>query len=127
MTRVPNSEFQLLQALWKEPMQTAKQLSDALTTNDKKVGVSSVQTLLRRLESRGLVIHEVAGRAFHYSASCEPNTVRAAHARDLLDRMFGGAISGFVTQLMDEEEVSEAELRELIQLVETKLEERNSK
>jgi BlaI family transcriptional regulator, penicillinase repressor len=127
MKRVPNGEFQILQVLWNEPGQTAKQVSDALMMLGKGVGVSSVQTLLRRLESRELVTHEPFGRAFHYSACCEPNTVRAAYARDLLDRMFGGAISGFVTQLMDEEDVSEAELRELVDLVETKLKERQSK
>src|SRR5437763_2969538 len=103
MTRVPNSELELLQVLWRQPGQSAKEIADALKALGKGGGISSVQTLLRRLETRGLVAHEAAGKAFRYTASCEPNTVRAAHARDLLNRMFGGAISGFVTQLMDEE------------------------
>jgi BlaI family transcriptional regulator, penicillinase repressor len=122
--RVPNSELLVLQVLWREPSQTAKQVSDALKAEGKEVSVSSVQTLLRRLEGRGLVQHDQEGKAFLYSAACEPNAVRVAHARDLLDRMFGGAISGFVTQLIDEEEISDEELRELRDLVDSKLKEK---
>ena len=122
--RVPNSELLVLQVLWRKPSQTAKQVSDVLRAEGKEVSVSSVQTLLRRLEGRGLVAHRQEGKAFLYSAACEPNAVRAAHARDLLDRMFGGAISGFVTQLIDEEEVSDEELRALRDLVDSKLKEK---
>ncbi len=125
MPRVPNSELDLLQVLWSRPNQTAKEVAEAL--EGKGVGISSVQTLLRRLESKGLVAHTADGKAFRFSATCEPNTVRVAHARALLDRMFGGAISGFVTQLMDEEEVSDEELRELRELVDSKLKERGKK
>lgn len=127
MTRVPNSELDVLQVLWKHPRQTAKEITDSLTKAGKGVGISSVQTLLRRLETRGLVKRDEEGKAFRFSAACEPNTVRAAHARDLVDRMFGGAISGFVTQLIDDEEVSDEELRELRDLVDSKLKERKKK
>ena len=123
--RIPNSELDVLQVLWSRPNQTAKEIAEIL--KDKGVGMSSVQTLLRRLEARNLVSHEAHGKAFRFFATCEPNTVRAAQARALLDRMFGGAISGFVTQLMDEEDVSDAELKELRELVDAKLKERNSK
>lgn len=126
MKKVPNSELLVLQALWDQPDRTAGQIADALKADGKAVGVSSVQTLLRRLETKTLVRHNVEGKAFRYSATCEPHTVRAAHARDLLDRMFGGALSGFVTQLMEEEELSEAELLELRNLVDSKLNERKT-
>jgi len=124
--RVPNSELQLLQVLWSDPRQTPRQITESLNTAGKAVGLSSVQTLLRRLEARGLVKHEADGRTFCYSATCDPGSVRAAHARDLLDRMFEGTLSGFVTQLMDEEKISDTELRELVDLVEAKLKERKS-
>lgn len=126
-TRVPNSELDVLQALWKQPRQSAKEIANTLKDLGKGVGISSVQTLLRRLESRGLVAHESEGKAFRFSATCEPNTVRVAHAKDLLDRMFGGAVSGFVTQLIEEEELDDDELRELRDLVDSKLHERNRK
>jgi BlaI family penicillinase repressor len=127
MTRVPNSELDVLQTLWRHPKQTAKEIADSLKKSGKSVGISSVQTLLRRLETRGLVQRDEEAKAFRFSAACEPNTVRAAHARDLVDRMFGGAISGFVTQLIDDEEVSDEELRELRDLVDSKLKERKKK
>jgi len=127
MKRVPNSELEVLQALWRAPSQTAKQIADAMHEQGKAVSISSVQTLLRRLERRGLVRHAAAGKTFHFTATCEREDVRTAHARDLLDRMFGGAVSGFVTQLLEEEELSDAELRELRDLVDSKLKERKKK
>jgi predicted transcriptional regulator len=74
-----------------------------------------------------LVKRQQVGKSYEYSSVTAPKKVRAAHARDLLDRMFGGALSGFVTQLMDEEEVSDEELRELRSLVDSKLKERKRK
>jgi len=127
MTRVPNSELEVLQVLWTETSSTAKRISEALLGRGRSVSVSSVQTLLRRLEARGLVAHRAEGKTFRYVATCRPDTVRAAHARDLVDRMFGGAVGGFVTQLIEEEDLSDEELRELRDLVDSKLQQRGKR
>ena len=127
MKRVPNSELDVLQALWRSPSQTAKQIADRMHEQGRKVSISSVQTLLRRLEARRLVSHEATGKTFYFTATCEPDDVRSAHARDLLDRMFGGAVSGFVAQLMDEDEITDEELRELRAMIDANLKRRKKK
>ena len=125
--RVPNSELEVLQELWKQPHQTAKQIAESLNDGGKSVSVSSVQTLLRRLEKRKLVRHKTEGKTFLFSATGKPETVRSAHARDFIDRMFGGAAVGFVSQLVDDEELSDREMKDLRDLIDSKLKERKRK
>lgn len=127
MNKVPKSELRILQVLWMRQRQSAKEIADVLKRDGHEINISSVQTLLRRLEARGLVDHEEDGKSFQFSATAKPSDVRTAHAKDFLDSMFGGALTGFVAQLVDEEEVSDDELRELRKLVDSKLKERKRK
>ena len=80
---------------------------------------SSVATLLRRLEGRGLVVRRKApsGKAFLYRATQEAgSTYRGVLAR-LVKRVFRGDRMSLVSTLFDARKPTEAEIAELQDLV----------
>jgi len=78
---------------------------------------SSVRTLLRRLESRGLISHEVDGKTFVYRAEVASTSVAAAAVRRLIDGFWKGSAEQFLHGLVDEKVLSAADLRRLAKKV----------
>lgn len=78
---------------------------------------SSVRTLLRRLEARGLVSHALEGKTFVYSSEMAATSVAAAAVRRLIDGFWKGSADEFLTGLVDEKVLSAADLRRLAKRV----------
>jgi BlaI family penicillinase repressor len=78
---------------------------------------SSVRTLLRRLEARGLISHEVEGKTFLYRAEVASTSVAAAAVRKLIDGFWKGSAEQFLHGLVDEKVLSAADLRRLAKKV----------
>jgi BlaI family transcriptional regulator, penicillinase repressor len=92
-----------------------------------KLKETSVRTMLRRLERKGFLRHEVEGRAFIYRAA-EPARGFAARAvRQIIDHLCQGSVEELVTGMVDAKVLSNRELDQLAQFVETRLREQKGK
>jgi predicted transcriptional regulator len=78
---------------------------------------TTVATMLRKMEARGLVRHRSEGRRFIYRAAVTPNAVTRSMADDLLERLFEGRLSDLLSHLLSTREVSREELGELERLI----------
>jgi len=95
---------------------TADQVREGLLP-DHPLKDSSVRTLLRRLEARGLVGHSLEGKTFLYRAEVASTSVAAAAVRRLIDGFWKGSAEQFLTGLVDEKVLSAADLRRLAKKV----------
>ena len=95
---------------------TAEQIREALKPAHRLTD-SSVRTLLRRLEARGLVSHTVEGKVFMYSAEVAPTRVAADAVKRLIQGFWAGSAERFLAGLVDENVVSAAELQRLAKKV----------
>lgn len=92
-----------------------------------KLKETSVRTMLRRLERKGYLRHELEGRAFIYRA-VEPARGLAARAvRQIIDRLCQGSVEELVTGMVDAKVLSNRELEQLAQFVETRRRDRKGK
>lgn len=92
-----------------------------------KLKETSVRTLLRRLEKKGYLKHELQGRAFIYTA-VEPARGLAARAvRQIIDRLCHGSVEELVTGMVDANVLSSRDLDELARFVETRRREQKGK
>jgi predicted transcriptional regulator len=96
--------------LWRSGPATADRIREQL---DGCPHDSSVRTLLRVLEAKGYIRHEVAGKAYVYTAAVSRRAAQSRAARGLLDRLFRGSAADLVLRLLEDEEISPEELREL--------------
>jgi BlaI family penicillinase repressor len=98
-------ELEILKVLWEHGPASVRAVADRLQVN-KDLAYNTVQTLLRIMEEKGLVAHQVQGRTFVYS----PCYSRDESAARFLDRVFDGAVEELVQSLLRRERISPSEL-----------------
>ena len=110
-------ESAVMQVVWKKGEVRAEDVRLALEAkNDLKD--STVRTLLRRLEAKGVVEHSRDGRAFTYSAKIQPQHLAARDVGTIVDRFCKGSVSSLVLGMAEDAMISPAELRELADRIE---------
>ena len=109
-------ELEILKVLWELGPSSVRvvyrQLLDQ-QPDGEDLAYNTVQTLLRIMETKGLVTHAQEGRAFVYSARYS----RDQSAARFLDRVFDGAASQLVASLLQGERISPEELERMQTLI----------
>ncbi len=101
-----------MRMVWRQPDCTADDVRTALAA-DHPMKESTVRTLLRRLEAKGYVTHDVDGRTFRYRAVNAPEAVAASAVRRIIDRFCNGSVEQLLVGLVDSQIVDREELRRL--------------
>ena len=73
--------------------------------------------MMRKLEAKGYLEHDVADRTFVYRATISREQARHSMLGDLLERVFEGSPSLLVSSLVEQNHVTEDELREIRKLI----------
>ena len=105
-------ENKVMQIVWAHAAVTAEQVREALQ-REHPLKDATVRTLLRRLEEKGYVVHEVQGRTYLYRGLQKQQTVAVHGLRQLLDRFCGGSVEHLLLGMVDEQVISAKELSEL--------------
>jgi predicted transcriptional regulator len=74
---------------------------------------STIRTVLRRLEEKGYVTHEVEGRTFIYKASDRRQNVAVRAVKSIIDRFCGGSAEELVLGMVDNEVLDQKQLERL--------------
>jgi BlaI family transcriptional regulator, penicillinase repressor len=114
--RLGSLQLKVIEALWRREEATVADLHRDL---GRRVDLAyvTIATVLRRMETKGLVAHRNEGRTFIYRASVAENTVRRNMASELVDRVFGGSLAALFNNLLSHREIDPQELDELERLV----------
>ena len=105
-------ELEILKVLWEQGPVSVRDVHRCLSRHEE-VAYNTVQTMLRVMEVKDLVKHQVEGRTFIYTPcfSRDESTVR------FLDRVFDGAASQLVASLLQTERISPEELERMQTLI----------
>jgi BlaI family transcriptional regulator, penicillinase repressor len=107
-------ELEILKVLWEHGPKSVSEVHRLLQSDeDNQQHVNTVQTLIRLMETKGLVTHSNEGRTFIYS----PVFSREESAARFLDRVFDGAASQLVLSLLKAERISPEELEQMRKLI----------
>jgi predicted transcriptional regulator len=79
---------------------------------------STVQTILRILETKGYVTHDKVDRAFVYRPIVDQAQARRRALRHLVGRLFDGSPSLLISNVLEDETIDAAELKRLKDLIE---------
>ncbi len=82
--------------------------------------VNTVATLVRILEDKGYVSHEVLGTSHRFFAVAKKNDFRDRSIARIIRDYFDNSYKSAVSALAEEEKISVEELREIIDLIESK-------
>ena len=114
--RLGDLQLRILQVLWEKGEATVTDVHQALAA-ERALAYTTVATMLRKMEARGLVSHKAEGRTFVYQAKVEEDEVSRGMADHLLERLFEGSLSDMVNHLLQSREVSREELSKLEKLI----------
>ncbi len=130
-TKLGRVQLRIMRVLWERGRVNAREITDALNeevqTGDNPIAHSTVQTLLRKLEEKGSIAHDVEDRTFVFYPVVEEDSVTRSATRELVERVFGGDAAGLVAYLLKEERIPSKELKELRQLIDDKSAKRGRK
>jgi predicted transcriptional regulator len=106
-----DAEARLMNVLWEKGRATVGDVVAAL--GKRTVSYSTVQTLLRILETKGYVAHEKEGRAFVYRPLVDQRQARRRALSHLVSRLFDGSPSLLVLNVLEDERIDRGELERL--------------
>ena len=114
--RLGDLQLRIMRIVWKRGEATVAEVMDELG-RASRLAYTTVATMLRKMEARGLVRHRVEGRTFIYEPLVGEAQVSRKMTDHLLERLFQGSLSGMVSHLLSTHEVSADELDELERLI----------
>lgn len=114
--RLGELQLKIMKVLWERQEATVIEVHQAVGLA-ARLAFTTIATMLRKMEVRGLVRHRKDGRTFVYCANIAEDDVTRKMAGDLLDRLFEGSLTDMVSHLLTTREVSRQELNRLEKLI----------
>lgn len=112
--RLGDLQLEILQALWRSgPLGVA----DVQRQIGGDLAYTTVATMLRKMEHRGLVRHREEGRRYLYEPAVSADTVSRSMTNRVVDRLFEGSLARTVHHLLATREVDPRELAEIERLI----------
>ncbi len=105
-----------MQVLWDRQPATVAEVAARVKSN-RPVNYSTVQTMLRILETKGYVAHEKTGRAFTYRPLIDQTQARRRALSHLVSGLFNNSPSLLVLNVLEDERIKPDELDRLKQLI----------
>jgi BlaI family penicillinase repressor len=113
--RLGDLQLRIMQVLWDAGPTSVALVQERLS--GPPLAYTTVATMLRKMEDRGLVRHVEQERKFLYLPAVSAEEVTRSMADDLVDRVFAGSLTDAVSHLLDTREVSREELARLERLI----------
>jgi predicted transcriptional regulator len=112
-----DAEARVMSVLWQRQAATVGDVV-AVLQKGRAVTYSTVQTILRILETKRYVTHEKVARAFVYHPAVDARQARQRALRNLVARLFKGSPSLLILNVLEDEEIDAAELKRLKKVLE---------
>ena len=118
-------EWKLMEKLWDEAPQTLMQLVHTLS---KEVGwsKSTVATMVKRMEAKGLVRFEEGGKARLIYPTLTREEASRSETNGLIDKVFQGNPGLLMASLIEQSDFSQEEIDELYAMLKKAEEARNA-
>src|SRR5215813_9492710 len=95
-----NVEQLVMDYIWNQKTTTSERCREGLASS-RPMKDSTIRTVLRRLEEKGYVTHEVEGRTFIYRAADVRQNVAVRAVKGIIDRFCGGSAEELVLGMVD--------------------------
>ena len=105
-------EHEVMRVIWDHGPSTVEAVYEVVSKK-RDLKETTVRTLLRRLEQKGYLGHESAGRAYVYKATEPPRNFAARAVRQIIDRFCQGSVEELVTGMVEAQALSRDELSRL--------------
>lgn len=115
---LPEAELVVMQAVWglEEPVGTGKIIDKV--EEKKDWSRSTIQVFLGRLEDRGFLRCERAGRLKMYYAKIKEEEYRTRETKSFLENMYENSCKKLIASLVQTKMMSKEDLQDIMQIIE---------
>ena len=108
-------EWQVMKELWKRP----HTLMELVAILEKNVGwsKSTVATMVRRMEEKGIISHTEQGRTKMFRPALSREDVAARETNNLLRRAYNGSIGMLVNAMAQRNDLTKEDIEELYEIL----------
>jgi len=117
--RISDAEWAVMKAVWRLQTATARQVVESLK-DTQEWKPKTIHTLLSRLVRKGVLTLEKPGREHLFKPRLSEGACRLAASRSFLARVFDGEIVPFLASFVEQQRLSQKEIRELKSILEEK-------
>ncbi len=111
-TRLGDLQLAIMRVLWASGEASAAQVHRSLYPQ-RALALTTIATMLRKMETKGVVNHRRDGRQFLYRPTIAEGEVHRSMVGDLVDRLFAGDALELVNHLLTEGDIDMGELEDL--------------
>lgn len=119
-------QLAIMQVLWRKGEATVRRVQEAIRA-ERPLALTTVATMLTKMENKGLVEHRAEGRRYVYRPLVSERQVRRSMVRRLTDGLFAGDALAVVSHLLSERDIPAGELARLKRMIEERQREENER
>lgn len=113
---ISEAEFEVMKIIWEYAPITTNEVIEKLSTSSSW-SPKTIQTLLIRLEKKGVIMHEKKSRVYIYKPLIEKEIYTAEKSQSFLKQFYNGTLNQMVVNLLDAELLSSQDIDELKELL----------
>ncbi len=115
--RLPDAEQEVMQAIWACTAPVARTDIEEILYKTHPMAMTTLLTLLTRLNEKGFITIEKNGRRSYYTPCISQEEYLATQSRTFVDKLCGGSMSMFAAALCNSGLTKEelAELRDMLE------------
>lgn len=118
---LPDSELEVLRMLWKKERATAREVWAELQKHGSEWTYATVNTLLQRLEAKGLASSDKSRMTYIYWPQISRQQVVKRRVKHLVDKLYDGKGGSLVMHLLKSQRLSNDEVSEIRELLDGSL------
>lgn len=121
LPQISEAEFEVMKIVWENAPVSTNDITDRLVqTTDWSP--KTIQTLIRRLVSKGALTYEKNGRVFVYTPKVSEDEYLRQKSSSFISRYFGGDFSAMFSSYLGNDELTDEELKNLKGIIEDRVE-----
>ncbi len=120
--QLTKAETQVMKALWSLPTEGAVSADIMECMPEPKPALTTLLTFLKILKDKGFVSSKKEGKAQRFRAEVSKDDYTRTYMKEVKQTFFGGSFSSLVSFFVKEEQLSQEEIDEIIEIIQKRKE-----
>ncbi len=116
LPQISEAEFEVMKIVWKHAPINTNEITDRLTKTTKW-SPKTIQTLIKRLVTKGALSYEKESRVFVYTPLIDEKEYIGQESHSFLKRYYDGDITAMLSAYIEDDKLSTAEIDTLRSLL----------
>lgn len=116
LPQISEAEYEVMRIVWQHAPVSTNEIVEKLETTTSW-NPKTIQTLIKRLVTKHALTYEKRGRVFVYTPLVGENEYVSQESNSFLKKYYNGNISAMLSAYLDNDELSEADIRDLHRLL----------